>query len=80
MFNVKELFSNPWKQSEGKSSPLKQSVISTFLNMMLKSHQTSEDEKQTARRAIKSFLGVQGAIFQKSPLAAGGIKSNVIRY
>jgi hypothetical protein len=29
-----------------------------------------------ARRAIKSFLGVQGAIFQKSPLAAGGKKEN----
>jgi hypothetical protein len=36
------------------------------------SHHTSNDGKQSARRAIKSFLGVQGATFQKSPLAAGG--------
>jgi len=36
------------------------------------SHHNSDDGKQSARRAIKSFLGVQGAIFQKSPLAAGG--------
>jgi hypothetical protein len=30
--------------------------------------QLSNDFKTTARRAVKSFLGVQGAIFQKSPL------------
>ena len=24
---------------------------------------------------VKSFAGVQGAVFQKSPLAAGGIKT-----
>jgi len=30
-----------------------------------------------ARRAyLKSFVGVQGAVFQKSPLAAGGSRIN----
>jgi hypothetical protein len=29
------------------------------------------------RKIIKSFLGVQGAIFQKSPLAAGGNQKEV---
>jgi hypothetical protein len=36
-----------------------------------------DEGKQSARRVIKSFLGVQGAIFQKSPLVAEGIKSSV---
>jgi hypothetical protein len=44
------------------------------------SYHTSDGGKQNARRAIKSFLGVLGAIFQKSPLAAGGIKLSVTRH
>jgi hypothetical protein len=31
-------------------------------------------------KIIKSFLGVQGAIFQKSPLAAGGKKIEHLGY
>jgi len=34
--------------------------------------QNSDGNRNAARRAIKSFVGVQGAVFQKSPLAAGG--------
>jgi hypothetical protein len=34
--------------------------------------QASETNQYAARRVIKSFVGVQGAVFQKSPLAAGG--------
>jgi len=29
---------------------------------------------------MKSFLGVQGAIFQKSPMVAEGINSSVTRH
>ncbi|MGD2086904.1 MAG: two-component regulator propeller domain-containing protein [Candidatus Aminicenantes bacterium] len=38
----------------------------------LVSHRGSTVIQNPARRAIKSFAGVQGAAFQKSPLAAGG--------
>jgi outer membrane protein assembly factor BamB len=41
----------------------------------LVSYQTSNIVTQNARRAIKSFTGVQGAVLQKSPLAAGGNES-----
>jgi hypothetical protein len=47
---------------------------------ILVSCQPSNDGKLTARRAIKSFLGVQGVILQKSPLVAEGIKSGVRRH
>ena len=38
--------------------------------VMLRRH--SNDTKPPARRAIKSFAGVQGAVFQKRPLVAEG--------